>query len=292
MPTVVVLPVPLTPTISVTCGRDATAIGVSTAAKTRADFLLDQIAQARAVARLRLDRGDDPVGGGDADVGRDQQLLERVDRLDVDRRASAARARRRGGRSRRTARRSAAWCGRDPRGCGRRSPSHRDRILRSRSQSRPPRAAGAASARRAPCARRRGRRALRPSASRSAARRRSARRARARRRSCRTPSATIFMPARISASGRPRASSMPTWRLRLRLPVHVSTRSPRPLEPGERLAAAAGGAGQPRHLGQPARDQRRQRVVAEASPSTTPAAIAMMFFSAAPISTPTTSSLP
>ena len=85
LPTVVVLPVPLTPTISVTCGRCATAIGRSTAAKTRADLLLDQIAQARAVARLRLDGGDDPLGRGDADVGRDQQLFERLDGLDVDR---------------------------------------------------------------------------------------------------------------------------------------------------------------------------------------------------------------
>ena len=48
------------------------------------DFLLHEIAQARAVARLCRDGGDDAVGGGDADVGRDQQLFERVDRVDVD----------------------------------------------------------------------------------------------------------------------------------------------------------------------------------------------------------------
>ena len=49
------------------------------------DFLFDQIAQAGAVARPRLDRGDDAIGRRDADVGRDQQLFERVDGFDVDR---------------------------------------------------------------------------------------------------------------------------------------------------------------------------------------------------------------
>ena len=52
------------------------------------DFLFDEIAKARAVARPGPDGRDDPIGGGDADVGRDQQLLERVDRLDVDRPAA------------------------------------------------------------------------------------------------------------------------------------------------------------------------------------------------------------
>jgi len=56
----------------------------STAAEDVLDFLLHEIAQARAVARLQLDRGDDAVGGGHADVGRDQELLERIDGLDVD----------------------------------------------------------------------------------------------------------------------------------------------------------------------------------------------------------------
>src|SRR5262249_59524204 len=49
------------------------------------DYRLHEVAQAGAIARLRLDGGDDAIGGGDADVGRDQQLLERVDRIDVDR---------------------------------------------------------------------------------------------------------------------------------------------------------------------------------------------------------------
>ena len=84
----------------------------------------------------------------------------------------------------------------------------------SRSPLRP--AAGAASARRPPCAHRCGRSSTSaicvaigsstpyraPSASAAPV--------------VVTPSATIFMPARISCSERPRASSMPTWRLRLR----------------------------------------------------------------------------
>jgi len=49
------------------------------------DLLLHQIAQAGAVTRLRLYGGDDPFGRRDADVGRDQQLLECIDGVDVDR---------------------------------------------------------------------------------------------------------------------------------------------------------------------------------------------------------------
>jgi hypothetical protein len=49
------------------------------------DFLLDQIAQARAVALPGLHRGEDTIGGGDADVRGNQELLERLDRLDVNR---------------------------------------------------------------------------------------------------------------------------------------------------------------------------------------------------------------
>jgi hypothetical protein len=49
-----------------------------------ADLLLDQITQALAVARPRPDGGDDGFGRGESDVGRDQQLLERLDGLDVD----------------------------------------------------------------------------------------------------------------------------------------------------------------------------------------------------------------
>ena len=55
------------------------------------NLLLDQIAQTRAVARFGLDSSDDPIGGGDADVGRDQQLFERLNGLDIDRTRSAFR---------------------------------------------------------------------------------------------------------------------------------------------------------------------------------------------------------
>ena len=71
------------------------------------------------------------------------------------------------------------------------------------------------------------------------------------------------MPARISGSGRPRASSTPTWRLRLRLPGAGQHEIAETAQARERLPPAARRAGQPRHLGQAARDQRRQRVVSE-----------------------------
>ena len=70
----------------------------------------------------------------------------------------------------------------------------------------------------------------------------------------------------MSASERPRPSSMPTWRLRLRSPVHVSTQIAEAAQAGQRLAPAALGARQPGDLGEAARDQRRQRVVPETEP--------------------------
>ncbi len=48
------------------------------------DLVLDEIAQAFAAVRARADGGDNLFGGGDADVGGNQQLLERFDRIDVD----------------------------------------------------------------------------------------------------------------------------------------------------------------------------------------------------------------
>ena len=260
MPTVVVLPVPLTPTISMTCGGAVIAIGRSTAAKTRR---ISCLTRSRRLAPLRdcaLDGGDDAVGGGDADVGRDQQLFERLDRVDVDRTGALVPARRRCGRSRRSARRSAWWCARAPRGSGRRIPSPRSylglrlRPLPAQHQRLDRRAHVRPSVQH--LGHLRGDRQLDAVA--LAERERGAGGA--------TPSATIFMPARISGSERPRASSMPTWRLRLRLPVQVSTRSPRPLRPASVSRRPPPAQRQTRDLGEPARDQRRQRVVAEAEP--------------------------
>jgi hypothetical protein len=37
------------------------------------------------MAGTTSDSRDDALGGGDADIGRDQQLFERFDRIDVDR---------------------------------------------------------------------------------------------------------------------------------------------------------------------------------------------------------------
>ena len=242
LPTVVVLPVPLTPTISVTCGRlRRRRPAISTAAKTRADLLFTRSRRLSPLRDALLHRRDDALGRRRRRC-RPRSAALRAPRASRRRSAaSAAPARRRGGRSRRSGRRSAAWCGRGSRGCGR--GPHPGILLKSDAESesadfrvdchrvQSPRAAAGASAPRPPCGRPSGRRARRPSARRSAARRRSARRARARHSSCCTPSATIFMPARMSASRRPRASSMPTCRLRLSVPVQVSTRSPRPLKP-------------------------------------------------------------
>ena len=62
----------------------------------------------------------------------------------------------------------------------------------------------------------------------------------------RTPSATIFMPARTSCSERPRASSMPTWRLRLSAAGARQHQIAKTGQPGQRFALRARGAGQPR----------------------------------------------
>ena len=85
---------------------------------------------------------------------------------------------------------------------------------------------------------------------------------------------------------------MPTRRLRLGALVQVSTRSPSPASPASvsRCAPAA----------QASREiSASPRVMSPASalwpspsPSTSPAAMAMTFFSAPPISTPTTSLVP
>src|SRR5688572_20490064 len=50
-----------------------------------ADLVLHEIAQALATPSTSSDGVDDALGRGDADVGRDQQLLERFDRVHVHR---------------------------------------------------------------------------------------------------------------------------------------------------------------------------------------------------------------
>ena len=47
-------------------------------------LVLHEIAEAFAAARAGTDGRDDPSGGRHADVGRNQQLLERFNRLDID----------------------------------------------------------------------------------------------------------------------------------------------------------------------------------------------------------------
>ena len=76
---------PLTPTTSTTCGFVPLADRPFGGGEDAQDLLLDEIAQALAPPRARADRLDDLVGGGDADVGHDQQLFERLERLDVNR---------------------------------------------------------------------------------------------------------------------------------------------------------------------------------------------------------------
>ena len=60
-----------------------------------------------------------------------------------------------------------------------------------------------------------------------------------------------------------RRGARPTVRLRDRSPVAVSTRSPRPDRPMKVCGLGAERDAEPRHLGQPARDQRGARVEAE-----------------------------
>ena len=78
------------------------------------------------------------------------------------------------------------------------------------------------------------------------------------------PSATWCMPATISASSRPRPSSIPTWRLRERSPVQVSTRSPMPARPRKVSGSAPIATAEARDLAQPARHDGGARVLAEA----------------------------
>ena len=82
----------------------------------------------------------------------------------------------------------------------------------------------------------------------------------------RTPSATMRRARlRLGQRSGPRATRQPSARLRLCEPVQVSTRSPEPGQPREASPAAPPSAtAEPHHLGEPARDQRRPRVLARA----------------------------
>ena len=106
-----------------------------------------------------------------------------------------------------------------------------------------------------------------------------------------TPSATDCMPVSISSRARPRPSSRPTCQFRLRPPVHVSTRSPRPLRPA-RVSRRPPRAHANREISARPRVMRAARALGPSPrPSTTPAAMAITFFIAPPTSTPMTSSL-
>src|SRR5688500_16150989 len=50
-----------------------------------ADLVLDEVAQTFAATGAGPDRGDDSLRGSDADVGGDEQLLQRFDGIDIDR---------------------------------------------------------------------------------------------------------------------------------------------------------------------------------------------------------------
>ena len=90
---------------------------------------------------------------------------------------------------------------------------------------------------------------------------------------------------------RPRAISSPARRLRPVGCQQVTIRSPIPASPKNVSGSRAGRLAEPRHLGEPARDQRRLRVVAGSDARRTPpAASAITFFAAAQSSTPTRSS--
>src|SRR5256712_7686490 len=105
----------------------------------------------------------------------------------------------------------------------------------------------------------------------------------------RTPSATMRVRYSRAATVSPRVSAMPSWRLRERLPVHVRTRSPKPASPA-RVADIAPSATASRVISASPRVMSAARAFSpRPSPSTRPVAIAITFFSAPPVSTPTTS---
>ena len=106
----------------------------------------------------------------------------------------------------------------------------------------------------------------------------------------RTPSATIVIPERTSPILSPRPTRIPTVRFRERSPVQVRTRSPIPASPAN-VCGCAPRRTPSREISASPREMRSARALwPNPSPSAIPAAIAITFFSAPPISIPVTSS--
>ena len=99
------------------------------------------------------------------------------------------------------------------------------------------------------------------------------------------------MPPSTSSSERPLPSSMPSCRLRLSPPVQVSTRSPRPLRPASVSRRPPRAYARREISAKPRVTSAAIALCPNPSDSIPPAAMAMTFFIAPPISTPTTSSL-
>ena len=147
MPIVVVLPVPLTPTISDDVRAWPFAAGARRVGEDRADLALDQVAQALAVALASARRPSTmrsvaatPTSAEISSSSSASSVSTSTGRIALLGRVGAA------GRSRRSGRRSAASCARGPREFCRENPCVSNSITRV--PARP--AAGAASTRRAP----------------------------------------------------------------------------------------------------------------------------------------------
>src|SRR5579872_1285880 len=106
-----------------------------------------------------------------------------------------------------------------------------------------------------------------------------------------TPSAIMVMELTMSSSLRPLASSMPTLRFLLNSPVHVSTRSPKPASPDNVLGCPPRATASREISASPRVIKAASELFPSPSPWQIPAAMAITFFSAAPISTPAGSSL-
>ena len=105
------------------------------------------------------------------------------------------------------------------------------------------------------------------------------------------PSATIFMELTISSSLRPRASSMPTVRFRLRSPVHVRTRSPKPASPARVCALPPMATARRVISASPRVMSAAMALCPSPIPCNTPAPMATTFLMEPPISTPIGSGL-